>query len=259
MSEAADIRRFLVDLMPRLGMMARKGFEDPGPVIYKRPGNPVTEIDRAIEDEARRAIQDAWPDHAIQGEERGASEGTAPYRWFIDPIDGTMNFIRGIPFFSVSIGVTRGETVVAGAVLDPLRNELFHAARDEGARLGDAPIAIGGAVKLADAAVSMQTNASGELLKRNEFMLDLHRQTQKTRKLGTIALELAYVACGRLDLLVAGKGRPQAWWDIAGGWALVVAAGGVVTDLEGRPLTEASTHLAAGSEPLVTALIELFG
>jgi myo-inositol-1(or 4)-monophosphatase len=257
MSDPRELHRFLVDLMPRLGAMARAGFENPGPVTYKRPGNPVTAVDRAIEAAARASVEGAFPDHAIVGEEMGASGGAARLRWFIDPIDGTMNFIRGIPFFSVSIGVAEGNTILAGAVLDPLRNELFHAARGDGAMLGDVPIRIGGASDLLHAAVSMQTSASSEFLNREGFMTALHRRAQKTRKLGTIALELAYVAAGRMDLLIAGKGTAQAWWDIAGGWALVEEAGGRVADLEGEALTEATTHLVAGSPPLVEELLAM--
>jgi myo-inositol-1(or 4)-monophosphatase len=256
-TQPGDLQRFLRDLMPRLGEEVRRRFADPGPVHFKKPGNPVTKVDRDVEAMAKTAIRAAFPDHDVHGEESGLSERGEVYRWFIDPIDGTMNFVRGIPIFSISIGVARGDDVVAGAVLDPLRGELFHAAKGEGAWLNDAMVHIGAAVSLADAMVSVQSSARGEFLKRKGFLRELHRRAQKTRKLGTIALELAYTACGRMDLVLAGKGSPQAWWDIAGGWCLVAEAGGVVVDLDDNPLTQASTHLAAGNPAVVSDALAL--
>ena len=96
---------------------------------------------------------------------------------------------------------------------------------------------------------AIQTSASGAYMKKLGFFRDLHRHASKTRKLGTIALELAYVAAGRFDLLIAGKERPQAWWDLAGG---------VVVDLEGRPLTPESSHVVAGPRHLVDAFLRWF-
>jgi len=255
MSEPGELRRFLVDLMPRLGKMARTGFENPGPVTYKSPGNPVTGIDKAVEAAAIEAIRATWPDHGIEGEESAAHPGSAPECWFIDPIDGTMNFVHGIPCFSVSIGVAREGKIVAGAVLDPLREELFHAALGEGAWLGERPIRIAATRTLPEATASVQTSNRGRYLTTPGLFRKLHRRMGKTRKFGTIALELAYVACGRMDLLLAGKGRPQAWWDIAGGWCLVEAAGGSVVDLDGLPLDRKSTHLVAGPGPLVEEVL----
>jgi len=250
-AQPAELQRFLRDLMPRLGDEVRRRFSDPGPVMYKKPGSPVTEVDRDVEAMAVEAIHAAFPDHDVHGEEHGLDERGDVFRWYIDPIDGTMNFVRGIPVFSVSIGVARGNDIVAGAVLDPLRGELFHAARGEGAWLNGERIYVGVADSLAGAVVSVQSSANGEFLKREGFQRELHRRAQKTRKLGTIALELAYTACGRMDLVLAGKGRPQAWWDIAGGWCLVAEAGGVVVDLDERPITPETTHLMAGNRAVV--------
>lgn len=257
MTDARTLHAFLLEMVPELGAMARAGFRDPGAVTFKRPGQPVTSVDTAIEAEARRRLAVRFPGHAIEGEEGGGEPRAGIPTWHIDPIDGTMNFVRGIPFFSVSIGVSMDGRVLAGAVLDPLRDELFHAVRGGGAWLGERAIRSAPIDELADAAISMQTAASGEYLKRDGFLRELHRRSQKTRKLGSIALEMAYVACGRMNLLLAGKGRPQAWWDIAGGWILIEEAGGLVVDAEGLPLSRSSTHIVAGSPVAVRAALEL--
>ena len=258
MTDPREIDAFLTDLMPRLGAMARTGFADPGAVRFKSRGQPVTRTDGAIEQEARRAITGAWPDHAVVGEEMGGEPGEADTIWYVDPIDGTLNFTRGLPFFAVSIGVRQGNRMVVGHVLDPLREEHFHAVAGSGSWLGNERLTLSGIRRIEDADLSMQTSARGLYLRKPGFLAELHRRFQKTRKFGSIALELAYVAAGRLDLLIAGKGKPQAWWDLAGGWALIEEAGGIVVDLERRPLTQQSTHLAAGHPELVDAFLELF-
>ena len=258
MTDPRELDAFLADLMPRLGDMARVGFEHPGPVEFKTRGQPVTEVDRRIEAAAREAILARWPEHAILGEEMGSTPGPGGTTWYIDPIDGTMNFTRGIPFFAVSIGAGQGDRMVVGHVLDPLRGEHFRAVAGGGSWLGPRRLVLGEARNIEQAALSMQTSEQGLYLLRPGFMAEVHRRFQKTRKLGTIALELAYVAAGRVDLLIAGKGQPQAWWDIAGGWALVEEAGGVIRDERGSPVTPESTHLVAGHPLLVEEFLDLF-
>ncbi len=257
MTDPIELDVFLQSLMPRLGEMARRGFENPGPVDYKFPGQPVTETDRAIEAVAREAIEGTYPDHVIVGEEQGGDSSPTDLVWWIDPIDGTNNFTRGIPMFCVSIGATRGGKPVVGQVLDPLRGELFRGVTGEGAWLGEQRLSTT-TVTLADADISTQTTASGERAGKPAFYRELIRSAGKTRKLGTMALELAYVAAGRLDLMVIAKRRPQAWWDLAGGWAVLEEAGGILVDFEGRPPTESSNKLVAGRGSLVREFVTAF-
>ena len=200
-----ELSAFLSDLMPRLGAIAKDGYENPGPVEWKERGQPVTAIDRRIETLAREAIHQAWPGHAIQGEEHGSTPGNAPTTWYIDPIDGTMNFARGLPFFSVSIGAWRHDRMIAGSVLDPLRNEHFHAAAGLGAHLNERPLQLKPGRVLRDANVSLQTSAGSRYLKTPGFMPALQRRVAKTRRMGSIALEMAYVAAGRMDRVVGGS------------------------------------------------------
>jgi len=251
MTDPHDIDAFLVDLMPRLAAMARAGFADPGPVTWKRPGQPVTRVDRAIEEAAGRAIRARFPDHALNGEEGGFTPGSGGTLWHVDPIDGTSNFTRGIPFFAVSIGVEQADRFVVGHVIDPLRDEHFRAVKDEGAWLGAHRLSVGPARSLSEAHAAVESTSNGRFLTEPGLMREITRAVAKTRKFGTLALELAYVAAGRIDLVAAGKGSPQARWDLAGGVALVEAAGGIVEDLEGRALTPESSHLVAGHPALV--------
>ncbi len=258
MTDLRDLDAFCLELLPRLAVMVREGFQDPGPVTYKEPGQPVTRVDRAVEKAAVEAILSTWPDHAVVGEESGRTEGDGGTTWFIDPIDGTLNFTRGIPFFSISVGVVQAGRVVVGHVMDPLRGEHFHAADGGGAWLGEEPVTLSDVRDIDQAALSMQTSAEGLFLQKPGFVAELHERFSKTRKLGTIALELAYVAAGRFDLLFAGKAQPQAWWDITGGWKLVEEAGGKVVDHLGRAISRDSSHLVAGHESLVEAFLAHF-
>jgi myo-inositol-1(or 4)-monophosphatase len=254
-----DIDGLLRGLMPRLTAMALAGFAAPGAVTWKRPGQPVTEIDRAIEAEARRAIRGRFPDHGINGEEEGYTPGSEGTVWHLDPIDGTSNFSRGIPFFSVSIGVERGGRFVVGHVSDPVRGESFRAVAGEGAWLGERRLVLGGGPGLGHAHVAVESTAGGRFLAEPGLLREITRLTGKTRKLGSLALELAYVAAGRLDLVAAGKGTPQAIWDVAAGVALVEEAGGVVVDLAGTPITPRTTHFVAGPAALVEEFRRRFG
>jgi myo-inositol-1(or 4)-monophosphatase len=256
--DPSELDRFLLDLVPRLADMARRGFDDPGPVRFKSKGQAVTAVDGAVERVARDAILGAFPDHAVLGEEGGWTEGTADVVWYVDPIDGTTNFSRGIPFFSISIGVIHRGRPVVGHVVDPLRGEHFRGVDGKGAWLGEERIAVSEAAAMDQANVTVQSTAGSRFVRAPGAMLEIHRRFQKTRKFGSIALELAYVACGRLDFLLAGEDHPQPWWDIAGGWKLVDEAGGKVVDLAGNPVTPETTHFMAGNPVLVAEVLGTF-
>ncbi|PID50488.1 MAG: inositol monophosphatase [Proteobacteria bacterium] len=210
--------------------------------IYNKEANDfVTEVDRKAEREIVYALRRAYPDHAILGEE-GGQQGAADaeYQWVVDPLDGTTNFIYGIPQFAVSIGLKQRGRLLLGVIFDPLRNELFAAARGEGATLNNRRIR-----------VSQCTSLQGSLLStgipfRANQNLDVYTETLKAllpgtagvRRLGSAALDLAYVACGRFDgFWEFGLNE----WDMAAGLLIVQEAGGLVGDLNGG-----NTHLQSG-------------
>lgn len=197
--------------------------------------NLVTEYDEAAEKSIIALITKAYPDHKILAEESGKSNASAsPYTWIIDPLDGTVNFAHGVPLFTVSIAVAKGNDLLAGVILHPLYNRLFTAEKGQGAQLDGAPIHVS---KIQDPYRALL--ATG-------FPYDLHTNPLRTlddfakiqgkgipvRRLGSAALDLAYVACGRFDGYWEVSVNP---WDMAAGMLLVQEAGGKVTHYDGSP------------------------
>jgi myo-inositol-1(or 4)-monophosphatase len=201
-------------------------------VALKGPNDFVTEADRASEERVCAVIRDAFPDHAITGEEGGDSAGSAEYRWFIDPLDGTTNFVYGIPFFCVSIGLAKGEGLILGAVYDPLRDELFAGERGRGATLNGRPLRVSACDRLEDALLM-----TGFPFRQMDFgdayvasFSALMRRSRSIRRCGAAALDLCYVAAGRADGFWEWGLSP---WDIAAGAVILTEAGGRITDFRG--------------------------
>src|SRR5688572_5074070 len=202
-------------------------------VVREKAANDfVSEVDREAEQAIISTLREAYPGHAILAEESGAS-GSSEFRWVIDPLDGTTNFLHGFPQFCVSIALIHRGRIEKGVIYDPLRQELFTAARGAGASLNNRRIR-----------VSKQSGLKGALLGTGfpfndqrhveaylGMMLDLMKDTAGIRRAGSAALDLAYVAAGRLDgFWEIGLKK----WDMAAGLLLIQEAGGIVTDLEGK-------------------------
>lgn len=194
--------------------------------------NLVTEADRAAERSIIANIREDWPEHAILGEESGAHAGAAPYRWIIDPLDGTTNFTHAFPIFSVSIAVEREGHVLAGVVYDPMRDELFHATRGGGAFLNDEPIAVSTTTELQRAMLvtGFPYNVRENPNYCRERFIAFLDAAQAVRRLGSAALDCAWVAAGRLDGFWEVSLQP---WDKAAGVLLIEEAGGRVSDFAG--------------------------
>jgi len=200
-------------------------------VSKKSDHDYVTEADRAAEDAIIATIRKAYPDHGFLAEESGA-HGKGDYLWIIDPLDGTTNFLHGLPQFAISIALRHRGQLVSGVVYDPLREELFTAEKGGGAFLNDRRMR-----------VSSRRNLEGALIGtgipfRDQRFVDqylgmlkaLLRDTSGIRRPGSAALDFAYVAAGRLDgFWELGLST----WDFAAGALLVREAGGVVSDLSG--------------------------
>lgn len=200
-------------------------------VATKHMNQFVTQVDREAEAIIIAEIHKAYPHHAILAEESGAA-GDHEYRWIIDPLDGTTNYLHGFPQFCVSIALEHRGRLDQGVVFDPLGQELFTASRGAGAHLNDRRIR-----------VSRQTTLEGSLLGtgfpfRGDYDLDTYLQTLRAlipksagvRRAGAAALDLAYVAAGRLDGFWEFGLEP---WDMAAGVLLIREAGGLVTDADG--------------------------
>jgi len=201
-----------------------RGFE----VDYKAAHDVVTRVDRLVEDHIRAELSRIFPDDEFNGEERGVS-GVGERVWFVDPIDGTLNFTKGIPVFCVSIGLAvRGELVV-GVIFDPNRNELFSAQRGCGARLDGVKITTSLATDLSDSVLATgfpPPKPDGDVDNVPHFVRAVS-QSRNVRRLGSAAIDLAYVACGRLDGFWEFNLSP---WDTAAGFLLVEEAGGRVSN-----------------------------
>jgi len=223
----------------------------------KAPHDLVTDADLASERAVRQVIAAHFPDHGILGEEAPAAEQLErDYCWVVDPLDGTTNYVHSLPCYAVSIAVTRRGQALAGVVFDPERQECFAAAAGKGARLNGEPIAASTAAQLSDSllAVSFPTHLTPESADLMAF-LRTAPVCQAIRRTGSAALNLAYVACGRLDGHWAHEIHP---WDAAAGVLLVREAGGVVTDCSGRPFDlVAAQYLAASTGALHEALLPL--
>jgi myo-inositol-1(or 4)-monophosphatase len=226
-------------------------------VSRKGPGDFVSAADRKAEQILREALEKARPGYGFVMEEGGIVVGTDPsHRWHIDPLDGTTNFLHGLPQFSISVGLERDGQIVAGIVYDPAKDEMFIAEKGKGAFLNNRRIRVAARTDLADALVGCGQPHIGKgdhgLWLREAALVMPH--VGGTRRLGSAALDLAYVACGRMDLFWE---RGLNSWDIAAGLVLIREAGGFVSDADGGsdPLNKKS--IACGNESLHRDLLKL--
>jgi myo-inositol-1(or 4)-monophosphatase len=206
----------------------------------------VTEADKEAEAAVIEIIHRSFPAHAILAEESGASEHQSAHRWIIDPLDGTTNFAHGFPAFCVSIAYEHRGRVQFGVVFDALRKDLFIAARGKGATLNGKPIRVSKASTLATSLLA--TGFPYDRRERRRFYLYFWEQmmtrVEGVRRLGSAALDLAFVACGRLDGFWEFGLKP---WDVAAGALLLEEAGGVVTNMDGTPLDLAGANILASN------------
>lgn len=218
-------------------------------------GDFVTEVDEACERYLIDAIKHERPDASILSEESGASGShTADEVWIMDPLDGTRNYVEGIPFFCVSIGMVRSGRVEAGAIYDPVHDEMFYARRGLGASLNGEPIHVTEEESLDDCLVSVAWVK--RKVERSEFVKyvdEISSETSYFRRYGSAALAMAYVACDRSDAYLQGGLNP---WDVAAGLVIIEEAGGVITDFDGNPVNVFDPDIElVTSNPTIHALL----
>ena len=225
-------------------------------VVEKQRMDFASEVDKQAESEIVRELRRAHPDHAILGEEGGAvGKKGARFTWVIDPLDGTHNYLRGIPHFAVSIAqLDRGEPQ-HGVIYDPLRDELYTASRGDGAFLNDRRIRIGKREGLDGAllATGFPYRERAHLDAQLGMTRELLKKAEDIRRTGSAALDLAWTANGRLDGYFETGLKP---WDMAAGCLIVREAGGRYCDFAGRDGIPASGNLLAGNMHVVAAVIE---
>lgn len=222
------------------------------PVERKARNDYVSDVDRACEQVIREYIGKHHRDHAILGEE-GGQTGDSDHVWIVDPIDGTSNYLRGIPHFAISIALQVKGRLEAGVVYDPLREELFTAARGQGAFLNSQRMRVSGRKDLSTAVIATAFPfRQRRLMTAYKAMFDdVFDKVEDIRRAGTASLDLAYVACGRLDGYWELNLKP---WDIAAGALLVQEAGGVVMDVNGGDQWLQSGHILTAPFKLITPL-----
>jgi myo-inositol-1(or 4)-monophosphatase len=215
----------------------------------------VTEVDVAVERRVRALLAERFPDHQILAEELGGAATTpAGACWIFDPIDGTSNYAHGLPIFCASLALEIDGVADVAAVYDPNRRELFTAERGGGAFLNGRPLRVSPAAQLVDA--MLVTGFPYDVHSRVEEIVGLFAafvaEARAVRRLGSAALDLCYVAAGRLDGFWESDLKP---WDIAGGALIVEEAGGRVTDLSGGPFTSRGGHVLATNGQLHAAML----
>lgn len=222
----------LITWAHQAGEILRAGYEQKHEVLYKGETNPVTEIDKRSEALLIRRIRERFPEHTIITEESGLLAGQNRHCWYIDPLDGTVSYAHGLPLFAVTLAYAENGQVRLAVTYEPMRDECFSAERGQGAYLNGERIRVSERDTLISSLVA--TGVPYDLQARGSAYMDhfvrLSLLTQGVRQMGAAALDMAYVAAGRLD---AFWEMSLELWDIAAGTLLVEEAGGVVTNAQG--------------------------
>lgn len=216
------------------GQLLRDNLGGKRTIVFKGNINLVTEMDMRAEQTVVETLLRAFPDHGILAEEGSTRESESPFRWIIDPLDGTTNYAHGYPCFAVSIALESAGEVIAGVVYDPMREELFSACKGEGAHLNANPLHVSGTGSLIQSLLATGFPYDRSVSKKNNLnhFSDLLMASQEVRRDGSAALDLCSVAAGRFDGFWELKLKP---WDVAAGTLIVREAGGTVSNFKGGP------------------------
>jgi myo-inositol-1(or 4)-monophosphatase len=250
-------------LLPKMTAIAREAgtlllefFDKNIRIEYKGDADLVTAADRKSEALIRERIRQTWPGHDVLGEEEGLRDTGSEYRWYVDPLDGTTNFAHGFPVFCVSMAVEHKDAMIAGVVYDPTRGEIFAAERGKGATLNDRPIHVSQTNRLKESLVG--TGFPSHKRHKNPNIHFYHQITLRShgvRRAGSAALDLCYVACGRMDGFWEFNLNP---WDTAAGVLVVEEAGGQVSDFRGGRFELQSRETLASNGLIHDELIREF-
>jgi myo-inositol-1(or 4)-monophosphatase len=255
-----SLRDVAVDAARRAGAFLRSRFGTRPAVSYKgSPTNLVTEMDRGAEDIILDAIRRRFPGHRILAEESGAlpggEPGGEPYRWIVDPLDGTTNYAHGFPIYGVSIALEHDGALALGVIYDPSREELFVAERGRGATLNGAPLRVSTTVALGQSLLGTSYPNDIREAPRDNLLehAGLMYRCRSVRSIGSAVLGLAAVAAGRLDGYWEQRLGP---WDVAAGALLIREAGGTVTAVGGGPLDLAVPSITASNGLVHAEIVE---
>lgn len=240
------------------GKVLLESLDRPSPLAAEKKGafDYVTEVDHRSEAAIVRLIRERFPDHGFLAEESGARQAEAEYRWIIDPLDGTTNYIHRFPFVAVSVAVEHRGEIVVGVVYDPLRQETFSAEAGRGAFLNQEPIAVSRTVDFGRSLIGTGFPFRAKQL-IEPYLESFHQvflQASDVRRAGSAAIDLASVAAGRLDGFWELN---LSYWDIAAGILLIREAGGQVSDLSGGPLDVGKGDIVASNGLIHRRLVDI--
>ena len=255
----SPVMQVMVQAVTKAGRSLRRDFGEVEQlqVSMKGPGDFVTAADRRAEELLHTELARVRPGYGFLMEERGAIPGTDPdHRWIVDPLDGTTNFLHGLPVFAISVALERSGQLVAGVIFNPVTDELYSAERGGGAFMNDRRLRVAARRELADSVIATGIPHLGKP-DHDRFREELSRVQAKAagvRRYGSAALDCAYVASGRMDGFWERNLEP---WDIAAGVLLIREAGGYVTDAAGGDAMLKTGSIVAGNEAIQAQLLKL--
>ncbi len=256
MGTLSPLLTLMTEVAGRAGRSLNRDFRDIEhlQVSKKGPSDFVTIADHKAEEIIYDRLTQARPGYGFLMEERGIVEGTdRSHRWIVDPLDGTLNFLHGMPHFAVSIALEREGELVAGVVYNPATDEMFHAEKGRGSWLADRRLRVAGRKHFDEAVIATGMPWAGRK-GHAQFLKELHQimpHSAGVRRMGSAALDLAWVAAGRYD---AFWERNLKAWDIAAGIVLVKEAGGFIAEIDGKEDVMRTCNIAAGNEAMLAAL-----
>lgn len=222
-----------IDAARAAGDLLRRSFHRPLRVNEAFKHDIKLEIDVQAQELITRVLLDKFPNHVLYGEEGMVGDQSADHQWVVDPLDGTVNFFYGIPHFCISIALRYQQEIIVGVIYDPIRDEMWTAQKGAAPDLNGRAFRVSDRTEVADAIVSVGLSKTGVTIDAGLPLLqDMVHRARKCRLMGSAALDMAYVACGRLDAYIE---QGISLWDIAAGWLLVETAGGRV---EMKPRTD---------------------
>jgi len=259
MLSLSEIKREVGPVLVKAGDLLLSFFKNG--VSYKNKANQsiVTEADIQVEKFLIENLSKILPEASFFAEESGAQGDLSTLCWVIDPLDGTTNFVHGIPYFCISIALTKNNEPVLGFVYQPILGQMFHAIKGEGAFLNNSPIKVSSINKFDQTflVVGIPYEKSDSYL-RGFFddMSEIMRKTLTFRHFGAVALDLAYVACGKVDAIFF---EDMFWWDFAAGILLIKEAGGVITDFSHKPIGMDSKSLIGANATIHKGFMDILG
>lgn len=243
-----DIKLVAIDAAKEAGAILLKLSKKPVNYTMKSARDIQAEADLEAEKCIKAKIKAAFPDHRILAEESGEEEGSSEYLWVVDPLDGTINYARNIEEYAVSIALLKNEEVILGVIFQPTLDQMFVAEKGKGAQLNGKPITVTGETELANCLAATDNTSKLEARHRNfEILPKVADAVRHVRIFGSTSLHLARIAQSQLDFYYKVRFN---YWDIAAGILILQEAGGIITDMQGRPLTRKSQTILAGTSAI---------